>query len=175
MINNELFLLRLPHEADALQLLAVKNNTNTAKLLGGNTPIYDYLKILNWIKFHNEKQDELILVIVHIKTDLIIGHVGLYNIDKVLKVAEFAILIGVDEFIGKGYGTIITRLILEYAFNELKLLKINLSLIADNIIALKLYKKIGFKEVGHKKNNLYKNNQYYDIILMEIFRNEYYK
>lgn len=170
-INN--FILRKPLHSDLDDLFLVKNNKKTSKLLGGNTPEYSHQDIINWIDYHNSLDNEELFVIFDKVKCKVIGHVGLYKIDKLKKCAEFAILIGNDDYIGKGVGKQITRIIIDYGFKELNLDRISLSLLDANIPAFILYKKLGFIEEGRQKEAIWKNNRYYDNILMAILRRNY--
>jgi RimJ/RimL family protein N-acetyltransferase len=82
-------------------------------------------------------------------------------------------MIGEKEFWGKGYGTEINNLVLDYGFRKLNLHKIYLGVNADNKGAVKSYKKSGFKYEGTKRDEIYRNGRYYDAIMMSILRNEY--
>ena len=112
----------------------------------------------------------MIFLIETLKNEKVIGHVGLYNIDFRVRKAEFAILIAGDENQGKGYGTLCTEFMIQYAFSELNTRKITLSLLSDNVRALNLYKKLGFEQEGRLKEEQYGNGKFNDLILMALFR-----
>ena len=57
-----------------------------------------------------------------------------------------------------------------YNFN-----KIYLEVRADSLIAINLYKKIGFKQEGLFKKEKYMDFRYIDIIRMAILRGDYIK
>lgn len=168
--------LRKPEYRDIADLLLVKNNNNAKYLLGGNRD-NDYTSedIKNWIDFHNNRSDEILYVIYECINQCVIGHVALYNIDNIVKKAEFGILIGNEMAMGKGYGSLCLKYMLSLAFNELNLNRIELNLLSENIPAFKLYEKYGFKTEGLLRSAQYKNNRYYDIMLMSILKNEYVK
>jgi RimJ/RimL family protein N-acetyltransferase len=100
----------------------------------------------------------------------VIGHVGLYNIDFRVRKAEFAILIAGEDNQGKGYGSLCTKFMIDYAFDELNIRKINLSLLSENKRAVSMYNKIGFLQEGILRNDQYKNGKYHDVILMALAR-----
>lgn len=74
-----------------------------------------------------------------------IGVCGLKNINNIE--AEYFGYIGEKELWGKGLGQQILMNIL-YEAKQLKLIKVNLVVLKDNIRAIKSYKKFGFKEAG---------------------------
>ena len=175
-MENKLFLLRTPNKkTDISDLFDVKNNKETSKYLVGNTPTYSKNDIHNWIDFHNNCENENLFVIEDRHNNKVIGHIGLYNINLDVRSAEYAILIGNNEYLGKGVGRQVTDLILDYGFNKLGLNRIYLSFISKNLPAYNLYVKIGFKKEGCLRHVILKNGVYYDLILMAILKSEYDK
>lgn len=173
-MENETFLLRLPDkEIDISDLFEVKNNKKTSKYLGGNTPTYSEEDIYNWIEYHNNCKNEDLFVIEDKQNKKVIGHIGLYNIDLNVRSAEYAILIGNNEYLGKGVGKQVTNLILDYGFNKINLNRIYLSLIKENLAAFNLYKKMGFRDEGCLRQAILKKGIYYDSVLMSILKSEY--
>ena len=80
-----------------------------------------------------------------------IGTTYLARIDHRNRCAEFGIALGEADCHGKGYGTEVTRLILDYAFTVLGLNNVELTCRADNLAGLRAYEKAGFKEVGRRR------------------------
>lgn len=102
-----------------------------------------------------------------------IGNTGLYHIDWVHRRAEFWILIGEQNFQGKGIGTEVVSLMKRYAFNNLNLNKLYLNVGADNQEAIELYKKLNFVQEGILKKHYYIEGKYLDIITMAILRRDF--
>src|SRR5699024_2365126 len=69
-----------------------------------------------------------------------IGVVGLYNINSINRNCEFGIYIGNKDFYGQGIGTEATKLMINYAFQNLNLIKVKLFVNEDNF-ARKMYEK----------------------------------
>lgn len=70
------------------------------------------------------------------------------------------------DFWGKGIGTIIMKLLLDYA-KKLDFEIAELSVVKDNVAAYHLYKKLGFEEYGiFKKALRYQDGTYADLIYM---------
>lgn len=74
-----------------------------------------------------------------------IGNIKLEPIDYEKKSSEFGIMIGNKNEWGRGYGTEATRLVIDFAFKELNLNRVELGVVADNAGAIKSYQKVGFK------------------------------
>lgn len=91
------------------------------------------------------------------------------------------IQIGADihpRFCGLGLGYKSYMEFMGYLFDkksEYKLNKISLEVLSTNLIAIGLYKKIGFIQEGIKREDVSKNGIYVDSIIMSILRKEYEK
>lgn len=81
-----------------------------------------------------------------------IGNVKLEPINFAMKYATFGILIGDVNYWGKGVGAEVTKLIVDFAFNEMGLNKVFLGVKKKNIAALSIYKKVGFTEVSSEND-----------------------
>ena len=97
-------------------------------------------------------------------------------IDFKSKVAELGIYIGEKKLIGRGLGYKAISLLIEYAFENLKLRKIFLKVNENNKEAIKLYKKMNFKVEGVMRQNYFnqKKGNFEAVIYMAAFNNEKY-
>ena len=98
-----------------------------------------------------------------------VGFMGLKNISKRNKNAELFICIGEDEYRGRGIGKKAMKWLINYGFNKLKLHKINLGVFEENIIAVKLYKSLGFEIEGKMKDDAFFRRKFHDMLSMAVF------
>ena len=91
-----------------------------------------------------------------------VGLIGLLNIDKINSKAEFYISMGDTNYKRKGIGYNSSKILLEYAFNDLKLNKVYLNVDADNVAACLLYEKLGFKVEGYFTEDLCHKGKFID-------------
>ena len=75
---------------------------------------------------------------------------------------------------GKGYGTDAVMALMEYAFDELRLVRLDTTIIEYNLISQKLYKKCGWDIEGVKKKAIYREGKHYDLFVAGITNDEYY-
>jgi UDP-4-amino-4,6-dideoxy-N-acetyl-beta-L-altrosamine N-acetyltransferase len=73
---------------------------------------------------------------------------------------------------GKGYGTQIMQMVMEYCFNYLNMHRLWLLVLENNVRAQTVYKKVGFKTEGRYRQAVYRNGQYYDYVLMSLLKGE---
>lgn len=102
-----------------------------------------------------------------------IGSVYLQHIDKKNMKAEFGIFIGETLSQGKGYGKTATELLLKFAFEELKLNKVYLRVLAENERAIRCYEKSGFITEGCFRQDEIIDAKPYDIVFMGILKSEW--
>ena len=157
---------------DAEVIQRLKNNEKAALLLGGVHHSYTLEDIVNWINFHNNNSDEVLLVVEDRSVGKLIGHVGLYKIDRFARKTEYGILLADDNSRGKGYGTKCTRTMVDYAFDELGMHKVTAAVLSANAPSVAMFKKCGFSVDGCLRDDVYKNGRYYDVLSMSVLSDE---
>ena len=105
--------------------------------------------------------------------DEIIGVAFLHSLDTNDKRARYAVGIYNKENWNIGYGQELSKAVLNYAFVDLNLHKIDLRVLAYNKRAITSYKKIGFVQEGVLRDNAFINNEWHDDIVMSILSHEF--
>lgn len=105
--------------------------------------------------------------------DEVIGLVSLTNIDRINQIGNFHIMIGDCAQREKGIGYFATKEILNHAFNDMNLNRIELTVLEGNKRAIKLYEKIGFQTEGVKRKAVFKNGKFIDMIMMAILKEDF--
>lgn len=108
-----------------------------------------------------------------LKDDVFIGFVVLHSIKWASQSAELAIGIGLPEYRGKGYGQDAMRLILNYAFAELNLYRVGLTVMSYNAAARRAYERAGFVQEGAKRQIVHREGERHDLVLYGILRDEW--
>jgi len=105
--------------------------------------------------------------------DRLIGEIGLEDIE--LPKGETFVIIGLGEreTWGKGYGSDAMRIILRYAFTELNLQRVSLTVSEYNPRAIHSYLKVGFVEEGRLRGNEQRAGRRNDLIYMGILWEEW--
>ncbi len=105
--------------------------------------------------------------------DRLIGNCSLFDISQKNRSATFGIVIGDQEYWGRGYGSDATRLLLRFAFDELNLNRVQLEVYDFNQRAIRAYQKVGFIHEGVRRQALFREGAYHDVHLMAILREEW--
>lgn len=119
------------------------------------------------------KTTQVMLAILDKEADMHIGNVKLGPIYWVHRKATFGILIGEKEFWGRGIGTEVTRLMVEYGFYRLNLNRIDLGVYAEHAAAVRAYERVGFRVEGRFRADMFHEGQYKDRLWMGLLRSEY--
>ena len=82
-------------------------------------------------------------------------------------------MIGDKESWGKGYGTEVARLMLDYGFTCLGLHNISLWVHAENERGIRAYRRAGFRDAGHLRQFKWLGGRAYDFILMDCLATEF--
>ena len=103
----------------------------------------------------------------------IIGESVINEIDWNLRCANFRIGLYHTTERGKGIGTWATEVTRDFAFEELKLHRLELDVYSFNPRAEKVYLKAGFKREGILRDAVMDGDKYADDILMSILEDEW--
>lgn len=167
--------LRALELSDVEKLIKWRNDLEVTSWLGGNTFFVSKLRENEWVKNAILNDDKDIRLAICLKNNNeYIGNINLTSINWINRSAEYSIMIGDRNQWGKGLGKEATLLILKYAFEELNLNRVYLTVRADNEKAKSLYEKSGFTKEGILRKAIYKNSKFIDLIAMSILRDEFY-
>lgn len=152
MFEDNLISLRLLTKEDAYTSVKWRNNPKVWELTL-NSPnkkvtIEDELNWINKVISENDSKRFAILC-----NNQYVGNIQLTNINN--SECYYGVFIGETDFWYKGVAKKASLLIIEYAFNKLKLQKIKLRVRNDHINAYNLYLKIGFKEIERDEKLIY--------------------
>lgn len=76
---------------------------------------------------------------------------------------------------GKGWARIMWTLMLNTAFNDLKMYRVSLTTASFNSIGQRVYRSLGFREEGRFTKSLFRDGVYHDQILMYLLREDWLK
>lgn len=113
--------------------------------------------------------ESVVFSIIDTVNDKAVGYVSIKGIDKTEGHAEVGIAIMDKKYRGKGYGTQALRHAFNYAFNELGLTSLGLTVFPSNHRAIQAYEKVGFQKTKLLENSwLLPNGEYTNMLLMEF-------
>jgi RimJ/RimL family protein N-acetyltransferase len=126
-----------------------------------------------WIENRQRAHDGFLFgVRLHADDELI----GVVELDGILwnqQASWLSIGIGEPGRRGQGYGAEALRLALDFAFRELNLHRVQLTVFSYNVAAIALYEKLGFQREGAYREFLQRDGQRYDMYLYGLLRREW--
>ncbi|MEI8248229.1 MAG: GNAT family protein [Lentisphaerota bacterium] len=103
-----------------------------------------------------------------------VGHIELMNIDYANESACLGrALICQAEDRGKGLGKAMVAEALNYGFNVLGLMEINIGVFDFNKPAIACYKKLGFTEYEFREHARQFENESWNLVMMKLFNHEF--
>ena len=163
-------------DEDAYILVQYVNDIEVTRFLSTYRPysVRDELEFIENARANMKKNLQFTFGIVDKVSKKLIGTISLTKVDWISRTSELGVAIWNKEYWGKGYGTEAIILLLDYGFSFLNLRKVWLRVFDFNIRAIKAYEKVGFIKEGTLRKHVYKNGKYVDVIIMGIFRDEFY-
>jgi RimJ/RimL family protein N-acetyltransferase len=105
--------------------------------------------------------------------DRLIGEIGLDVVDWSGRDAFVGLGIGETEYWGKGYGTDAMSILLRFAFAEINLRRVTLTVFEYNPRAIRVYEKAGFCHEGRLRKVLNREGRRWDVLYMGVLREEW--
>lgn len=173
-LTNEIT-LKLSHPSHAEKLFkAVKKNKKHLSLF------LSWFKIMNshedfekyLTQCTNEQNEGKEKTFNIFKNNIIIGRIGLHQIDKTNRNAHIGYWIDKNEQ-GKGIITKATQLLIDYAFQKLALHRIEILTSTKNIRSSAIPVRLGFQKEGVLREIEKHDNSFYDLEIFSILKKEW--
>lgn len=127
-----------------------------------------------WFDFYMKSRDhEVRCAILREEDHALIGCIYLLDIDWINRSANLGIMIGESNNRGQGAGSYALNTILDHAFFNLGLHRVQLEAIEENERAIRLYEHFGFRREGILEDKLFKNGRYVNTVIMAVLSETY--
>lgn len=169
MIEGERVQLRRMGPQDAADVVRLRSDPDVQTQLFSERPptVAEHLR---WLADVDARGDRHEFMIVERTSGQSVGTIGLSRIDPTHRRAEYGVLIGEPGARGKGLASEASRLLLDYAFRTLGLVRVYLHVFADNAAAVRLYERVGFLREGLLRRHVYKGGRFRDVVAMAAVR-----
>ena len=167
------FRLREINKKDISKINQWRNDPELISMLGAPFRFIDIQVDENWFNSYMSNRNSMVRCSIVDEKDEIVGLISLVSINYLNQSAELHIMIGDKENQGKGIGSFAVGTMLEHAFMNLNLQRIELTVLASNFRAQKLYEKFGFVKEGVKRKSKFKNGVFEDMYMYAVLKNEY--
>ena len=113
---------------------------------------------------------QLRLMIDHIKDNVTIGTIDIFDFDPFHNRAGLGILIADETYRQQGFGSMALTCIIEYCFKSLQLHQLYCNILVTNSESIDLFKKQGFELAGTKKDWIKTSEGYLDEFLFQLIK-----
>lgn len=117
--------------------------------------------------------DAFLFAIRTLEADEIIGLLEFDGIDWSNRTTFVSIGIGEEHSRSRGYGRDAMAVGLRFAFHELNLYRVCLTVFSYNAVAIALYEHLGFTREGVYRAHVERDGQRYDMLLFGMLRHEW--
>ncbi|HEY0371744.1 MAG TPA: GNAT family protein, partial [Thermoanaerobaculia bacterium] len=99
-----------------------------------------------------------------------IGNASIHEIEWVSRTAAFELFIGEPSAWNRGFGSDAIRTLVRFAFDEMNLRKLRISVFEYNDRAKHVLETQGFVQEGRLRREFYREGTYHDLLILSIFR-----
>jgi len=174
LMGNNVFLRGLVLD-DVNELFNYWNNKDFMNYSGRINP-YSKEELINWIQAtwkEREEKKAFTFAIIKINDKVIIGTIRLKIVNIISRRADISIGIFNPIFRDKGLGTESLKLLIDFAFNTMNFLSLELKVFTKNKRAVSCYEKLGFKKVGVRRKADFVDGEYLDDLVMDLLIEEW--
>jgi len=163
--------LRSVSSQDYEPLFQWVNDRNTRIQSGPFKPV-SWVEHMEWIERVTHAKDCELLIIANRDDGFAIGHILLTELSRVHRSCSLSIRIGSEDHRNKGIGTEAMALLLNYAWRDLGLNRLQLTVRSDNERARRSYLKSGFRTEGKMREAVFIDGDFRTLELMAILRSD---
>jgi RimJ/RimL family protein N-acetyltransferase len=107
-------------------------------------------------------------------SEVVVGHVELSRINRANRSATVSrLLVGESSARGKGVGAEIVSRLLDKAFGEMGLHRVDISVLEFSVAALRMYEGLGFKTEGHFVEARRAGGKYWNVYYMAMLKEQW--
>lgn len=166
--------LREPRDDDGPALFRYTSDPEVTRFLAVEQPgsLEETLGFIGTCRAHRSQGREYVFVIADVDTDVAMGIICLRHIDQAMRTAQVGTWLGRDRW-GSGANTEAKRLILDFAFDRLRLHRVEARISVDNDRSRRAFERLGATREGLLKESFFKNGRYYDQHLYVVLEQDW--
>jgi RimJ/RimL family protein N-acetyltransferase len=136
--------------------------------LTGTHAQFDRVQTEQWLASRAEQHDRADWAVQRRSDGAFLGEAVLNDFDPDNASANYRIWLAGPEAYGKGHGTEVTRLVLDYAFGVAGLHRVSLGVLDFNPRARRVYEKCGFQLEGRLREAVHWEGEWHDELVMSV-------
>lgn len=166
----------VPLNSENIKLYAIWRNRPNVRIYGRSVLPKTVEQIKNQITpSPRQAPDSVDFEIWYKKDQIAIGDAGIFDINWFNRSAKMGLMIGEPDYWGHHIGTEATRLLVNYAFNELNLNKLYGEIFSPNTGSIRCAENNGFIRESILKNDVFIDGEYKDTYIYSLLREDWLK
>ncbi len=161
-------------EPEDLELLYRWENNETYWLISNTMKPYSKYTLRRYLENSHRsiyETGQMRFMIDHIKDNVTIGTIDIFDFDPYHRRAGLGILIANEDYRRKGYASMSLRCLIDYCFKTLQLHQLYCGILSNNNESMDLFRKQGFVETGVRKEWIKTSDGYLDEHLFQLINN----
>lgn len=138
--------------------------------LTGTHGVYERDGIEDWLRTRKDHHDRADSAVLRVNDGVLLGEAVINNLDPDNGSASYRVWLAGPQALGNGYATETTKLIIRYAFDQVRVHRLALQVYEHNPRARRVYEKCGFTVEGRLREALFWQGGRYDSLLMSMLR-----
>lgn len=136
--------------------------------LTGTHAVFDRASVAQWLSSRASQHDRADWAVVRLDDGAFLGEAVINDVDPDNESASYRVWLAGPASTGRGYGTEATRLVVDFAFDQLQLHRLALEVHEHNPRARRVYEKCGFTVEGRLRAALLWRGHRYDTLVMSM-------
>jgi RimJ/RimL family protein N-acetyltransferase len=167
-------LLREPRAEDGAALFRYTSDPEVTRFLALDPPgtIDDTLYFIARCGDRREQGSEYVFVIADVTSDEPVGIICLRHIDPAMRTAQIGTWLGRERW-GSGANAEAKRLLLDFAFDRLRLHRVEARIAVANGRSMRAFERLGAEREGVLRESFFKDGAYHDQHLYVILEQEW--
>lgn len=171
MLEGNLVRLRAPEPEDSQMVHYWMNDPDVTEHLTARYPLATSDEF--WLAGSGPIMFSLVRLAIETKDGEHIGGINLHQTDAESGNACLGIIIGAKAHWDRGYGGDAIVTLLRFAFGEMNLHRVWLTVLATHERGIACYRRCGFREEARLRRHVFRHGLYHDFITMGILRDEF--
>ncbi|HEX8082475.1 MAG TPA: GNAT family protein [Jatrophihabitans sp.] len=167
VLTGELVRLEQLTETVLPDYLTALADPEVRRLTGSHLPV-DPAGAEQWLSSRSQQHDRADWAVLRRSDGAFLGEAVLNDYDPDNASANYRILLAGPQVFGRGYGTEVTRLVLDYALDVAGLHRVSLGVFDFNPRARRVYEKCGFQLEGRLRHALRGDGHWHDEMVMSV-------
>ncbi len=167
-------LLREPREEDATALFAYTSDAEVTRFLAIDPPesLRETRYFVEKCREHRAQDREYVYVIADVVTDEAVGIICLRHIDPAMRTAQVGTWLSRERW-GSGVNAEAKRLLLDFAFDRLRLHRVEARIAVGNARSRRAFEHLGARREGLLRESFFKDGTYHDQHLYVVLEQDW--